>query len=88
MESWVVESDYINILLSQGIVGLTLWGYILGKIISISRKYKYFENIAFVLISAFVGIMYNIQFTWFIVIELGMLVLTRNEIRIFDSKRE
>lgn len=88
MESWVVESDYINILLSQGVAGLTLWGYILGKIISISRKYKYFENIAFVLINAFVGIMYNIQFTWFIVIEFGMLVLTKNKIRIFDLKKE
>lgn len=85
MGAWVVESDYINILLSQGIVGIILWGYILTKIIILSIKYNYWENIAFVLIVAFVGIMYNIQFTWFIIIEFAFLLLTKREVRVFNS---
>lgn len=84
LESWVVESDYINILLSQGIIGLVLWEYVFLKLIILSKRYKFWENIAFVVIIAFVGIMYNIQFIWFIVIELGMLVLTKKKIRVFD----
>lgn len=90
LKSWVVESDYINILLSQGVVGLILWWYVLIKILVLSKRYKNWKNIAFILIIAFVGIMYNIQFTWFIVVELGMLVLIKRGISIFniDDKRK
>lgn len=83
LESWVVESDYINILLNQGVIGLILWGFIFIKLVILSKKYKYWENIAFIFVIAFVGIMYNIQFTWFIIAELGMYILTKNEIRVF-----
>ena len=86
MGAWVVESDYINILLNQGIVGLGLWSYWVYKIVNSSIKYKYWENIAFVLVVMLVGIMYNIQFMWFTVVELSILVLTRHGIRVFDVK--
>ena len=86
--SWVVESDYVNILLGQGIVGFALWGYILVKVILLSIQQKYWENVAFILIVAFVGIMYNIQFTWFLVVEFAMLILTKNQKRIFNSGQD
>ena len=86
LNSWVVESDYINILLNQGIVGLLLWAYSLIKLIVLSKQYKFWENIAFALIITLVGIMYNIQFTWVIVIELGILVLAKNRVCVFNIK--
>lgn len=82
--AWVVESDYINIFLNQGFIGLLLWIYIFVDLIIISIKYKYWENIAFVLIIVCIGVMYNIQFSWFIIVELAMWVLTKNQIRIFN----
>lgn len=84
MGAWVVESDYVNILLSQGIIGLFLWLYLLYKIVGFSIKYKYWENIAFVLIVVFVGIMYNIQFMWFVIVELAILTLVKHRIKVFN----
>ena len=81
--AWVVESDYIDILLSQGIIGFMVNAYLLIRIIVFSKKYKYWENIAFIIVIAFVGIMYNLQFNWFIVFEMAMLILTKNGIRVF-----
>lgn len=83
MGAWVVESDYIDILLSQGIIGFMVNAYLLIRIIVLSKKYKYWENIAFIIVIAFVGIMYNLQFNWFIVFEMAMLILTKNGIRVF-----
>lgn len=85
LDSWVVESDYVNILLSQGVVGLILWVYLLLRLISMSTKKKYWENVAFVLIISFMGILYNMQFHWFIVIEFAIFVLTKNGIRVFEK---
>lgn len=87
MESWVVESDYINIFLNQGIVGIILWGFLLIKLIMISKKYRYWENIAFILVVACIGILYNIQYTWFIVVEMAMLILSKNRKQIWGNKR-
>lgn len=88
MGAWTVESDYINILLNQGIVGLVLWFYLIYKIVKISIKHKYWENIAFALMVLFVGIMYNIQFMWFTVVEFAILILTKHGIRVFDDKKK
>lgn len=85
---WVVESDYVNILLGQGIIGFVLWGYVLVRMILLSIQWKYWENIAFILIVAFVGVMYNIQFTWFLLIEFAMLILTKNKLRIFNTGQD
>lgn len=86
MGAWVVESDFINILLNQGIVGLGLWFYLMYKIVNISIKHKYWENVAFVLAVMVVGIMYNIQFMWFTVVEYSILVLAKHKISVFDVK--
>lgn len=83
LSSWVVESDYVNILLNQGVIGFVIWCYPFVKIIILSKRYEFLENIAFILIIAFVGIMYNIQFSWFIISELAVLILTKNKICIF-----
>lgn len=90
MESWVVESDYINIFLNQGLIGLLLWIYLLIRIVYLSYKSKFWNNIAFITTIAFVGVMYNIQFTWFIVIEFAILILTRKKIDVFNfmSRKE
>lgn len=86
--SWVVESDYVNILLSQGFIGMIVWICLLAKIVILSIRYKYWENISFVLVVAFIGIMYNIQFTWFIIVEFAILILTKNKIRVFNFNFE
>lgn len=83
MGAWVVESDYIDILLSQGIIGFMVNAYLLIRIIVLSKNYKYWENIAFIIVIAFVGIMYNLQFNWVIVFEMAMLILTKNGICVF-----
>lgn len=87
LATWVVESDYVNIVLNQGVIGFLIWYYVLAKIVLISKRYKLWDNIGFVLIITFVGIMYNIQFTWFIIVELGMFVLTKNKIYVFKKNR-
>ena len=86
MSSWVVESDLINIFLNQGIIGFLLWGYLLARIVYLSKKYRYWKNIAFVICISLVGVLYNIQFTWFIIVEFAILVLTKNKIMVFSDK--
>lgn len=88
MDSWVVESDYINIIISQGILGLVLWIYMMIDIIRKSLKIKEFKTVFFVLLIMFIGIMYNIQFNWFIVVEFAFWVLVKNGINIFTLRKK
>lgn len=69
---WVVESDFVNVLLSQGIIGCILFYLILGK--CILEIYKYNAKYAY-MIGVFIvcGLVYNIQFTWVILLELILL---------------
>lgn len=69
---WVVESDFVNILLSQGIIGCILFYLILAK--CILEIYRYNAKYAYML-GVFVvsGFVYNIQFTWVILLELILL---------------
>lgn len=83
MKSWVVESDYINIFLSQGVIGFGLWLYLMGKIAITSKIHGYWENIFFILVLSLVGVMYNIQFTWFLLVEMAILVLSEKGRKIF-----
>lgn len=90
--SWVVESDLINIFINQGIVGFSLWLYALIRIIALCfKKHKYYENAVFIVILLGVGVMYNIQFGWFLMVELCIYGLLKKDITVFswntNSKR-
>ena len=87
MSSWVVESDYINIFLNQGVIGFLLWLLLLFSIIRTSIKKQYFENVLFVILLLLIGIMYNIQFYWFILIEMALYLSAKNDIRVFDWEK-
>lgn len=69
---WVVESDFVNVLLSQGIIGCVLFYLVLDKCALLICKYdaKYAYMIGVFIICGFV---YNIQFTWVILLELILL---------------
>ena len=83
--SWVVESDLINIFINQGIVGFSLWLYALIRIIALCfKKHKYYENAVFIVILLGVGVMYNIQFGWFLMVELCIYALLKKDITVFS----
>ena len=67
-EVWVVESDYVNIFLSQGILGFAVFYFVLItiaiKVCSQSKKSRVFFPVIFL-----AGIMYNVQFNWVILFE-------------------
>lgn len=85
LESWVVESDFINIFINQGLVGFLLWLYGLVRIVRIClKKHKYYEHAAFVIIILGVGVLYNIQFSWVFLFELTLYVMLKNEAPIFN----
>lgn len=83
--SWVVESDLINIFIGQGIIGFALWLFALMRIIMLCvRKHKYYEHVVFIIIILGVGIMYNIQFNWFILLELCIYSMLKKGVAVFS----
>ncbi len=66
---WVVESDFVNILLSQGIIGFILFYYIIISKSLRTRKYN-INVLLFIVILLICGITYNLQFYWVILLEL------------------
>lgn len=66
---WVVESDYVNIFLSQGLFGLAAYYGIIIYFIRSSRGVSK-KNIAYLLIMLLCGITYNVQFNWVLFFEL------------------
>ena len=68
---WVVESDFANILINQGIIGFLFWYGILGYTMLCawkSPKYRPWACVLAVLIMC--GLTYNNQFLWVILFEL------------------
>lgn len=84
--SWVVESDYINIFLNQGLIGTALFCIPLYKLFKLARAEKKYEYIFFVLTILFAGILYNIQFVWFILLEFSIYIALKNNIEVFSWK--
>lgn len=67
-EVWVVESDYVNIFLSQGILGFAVFYFVLISIaITVCKKSKLGRVFFPVIFLA--GITYNLQFNWVILVE-------------------
>lgn len=72
MDSWVVESDYINVILNVGIVGLMAEYAIILRDIRIFKQQKYNRYIALLLATLVAGVFYNVLFTWVLMIILWM----------------
>lgn len=66
---WVVESDFVNILLSQGILGFISFYLLMFNIIVYLKK-KDYKNMSFILVLILCGVTYNVQFHWVILVEL------------------
>ena len=65
---WIVECDFVNILLNFGIIGfLFFYVWLMDGVLNLRKKGTIFY--AFLVI-AFMGITYNLQYIWLIFIEL------------------
>ena len=82
--TWAIESDYVDILVSRGIVGFLGYYmfllYILIKGGKIDSRY-----FIFMLVILFQGFGYNIQFDYLFFIELFMFLCIKMNINIFDT---
>lgn len=80
---WATESDFMNILLSEGIIGFLCFYSLLFSIIikgtKINSKYS-----IIILIFIIQGVTYNIQFQWVILIELIFMILINYKYDIFN----
>ena len=88
LSSWVVENDYINIFLNQGFFGFFAWIYFELRIIFVSKKVKNLENIGLIITALFIGLFYNIQFNWFILVEIAIYFLATENINFFADNKE
>lgn len=82
---WVVESDFVNILLNLGIVGFVLFYAFVGKLLFKSIKVSP-QTSVFMAVIIICGIMYNVQFGWTILMELLLYRCVENKIDIFDGR--
>lgn len=76
LDSWMLESDYINLFLSQGVFGITVW--IIWLCSSIARAMKNRNNriALFFMVMMVGGIFYNLQsvlYYWVTLLELSLL---------------
>ena len=80
---WATESDFMNILLSDGIFGFLCFYSLLLSILMKGRKINNkYSSIIFIFIIQ--GITYNIQFQWVILIELIFMILINYKYDIFN----
>lgn len=87
LSSWAIESDYINIIVSRGIVGFLIYYYFLLKIMikgaRIDIRYGFFIFVILVQ-----GFGYNIQFDYLFLIELVMYYTIKYNINFFASEKK
>lgn len=86
LKSWVVESDVMNQLYSNGIIGFIFYyGFLLYIAI---RGYR-LDRRYFILIISFIiaGITYNIQFDWLIFLEILLYICVKKKINLFEKRR-
>lgn len=80
---WAIECDYINILVSRGIVGFisyySLLVYIMLKGLKIDVRY-----FIFIFVILFQGFGYNIQFDYLLLVEIIMFISIRENINFFE----
>ena len=82
--TWAIECDYVNILVSRGIIGFISYYsfllYIMLKGIKIDIRY-----FIFIFVILFQGFGYNIQFHYLLLIEIIMFISIREDINFFDT---
>ena len=82
--TWAIECDYVNILVSRGIIGFISYYsfllYIMLKGIKIDIRY-----FIFIFVILFQGFGYNIQFDYLLLIEIIMFISIREDINFFDT---
>lgn len=84
--SWAVESDFMNILYSRGIIGFVgyygMLAYIAIKGFKVNYKYTFVT-----LIIAVGGITYNVQFDWMFMINILLLYFVNKGYDLFDNDK-
>ena len=83
LQHWVVESDFIDILVSRGVIGFISY-YVFLLYIGFKGKkidYRYIVAIAVIMIQ---GITYNVQFEYLFFIELLMFGSIKLKINFFE----
>lgn len=83
LQHWVVESDFIDILVSRGVIGFIFYYVFLVYIGFKGKKidYRYIVAIAVIMIQ---GITYNVQFEYLFFIELLMFGSIKLKINFFE----
>ena len=81
--TWAIESDFINILVSRGIIGFIIYYWFLIRIMIKGFKIDYRYAI-FIITVLFQGFGYNIQFDYLLLIEILMYILIENRVNFFD----
>lgn len=84
LKSWVVETDVMNQLYSNGIVGFFFYYGFLAYIAIKGYKldYRYFILIVSIIIA---GITYNIQFDWVLYLEFLLYLMVKNKMNLFND---
>lgn len=87
LKSWVVESDFVNILINKGIIGFVVFYYWLFKI---AIKGKKIDNRYFICIFSMVicGTTYNVQFDWVLIVEIIMSLSIRLNMNFFENTQK
>lgn len=86
LKSWVVETDVMDQIYSNGIIGFVLYYkfllYIAIKGCKLNRKY-------FILIASiiFAGITYNIKFDWVLFVEFLLYLTIKFKVDLFEASR-
>lgn len=87
LKSWVVETDVMNQLYSNGIIGFVLYygflSYIAIKGYKLDRRY--FIMMASIILA---GVTYNIQFDWVVYLEFLLYFTVKKGINLFNVDRE
>lgn len=81
--TWAIECDYINILVSRGIIGfLSYYAFMFYVMIKgIRQDIRYF---IFIFVVLFQGLGYNIQFDYLFLIEVVLFITVNNNINFFE----
>lgn len=82
--TWAIESDFVNILVSRGLVGFIAYYGFLIYIMIRGRKIdsRYFILMGVILIQ---GFGYNIQFDYILLLEAILFITIDNDINFFES---
>ena len=80
--TWAIECDYVNIIVSRGVIGFAIYYLFLLRIMIKGYRIDHRYGI-FVLTLLFQGFGYNIQFDYLLLVELVMYILISKRINFF-----